>query len=303
MKSLIKNKIEFNNGIDYDSNNILNISYGVDDNFLFGSAISMVSIMINNPHLKVRFHLFTDSEDKAFLNKLKELSDEFNTDIIIYILDPQELKKLPTSEYWSYATYFRFFIFDHLSESTDTVLYLDADVVCKGKLDLIMNLKFSQQYAAVVPDVDIMQELSVERLKVNDFKGKYFNAGVIYINLKMWKKSNFTAKAFELLSDESPYGKLKYLDQDALNILFERNNIYLDRDYNCIYSLKNEISNKDKDYYKNYINEETKLIHFTGVTKPWHYWAINYPASESFKNAYLQSPWKSTKLKLATKRK
>ncbi|EJD6581361.1 lipopolysaccharide 1,2-glucosyltransferase, partial [Providencia rettgeri] len=61
---LIKEKIEFGS---QDSEAELNIAYGVDNNFLFGSGISMNSIIINNRNLKLKFHLFTDFIDDDFL--------------------------------------------------------------------------------------------------------------------------------------------------------------------------------------------------------------------------------------------
>lgn len=37
---------------------------------------------------------------------------------------------------------------------------------------------------------------------------------------------------------------------------------------------------------KNTITNSTILIHYTGVTKPWHTWGINYPASQFFQFIY-----------------
>nr|EIL1985285.1 lipopolysaccharide 1,2-glucosyltransferase [Providencia rettgeri] len=60
---LIKEKIELGTkGFEAD----LNIAYGVDKGFLFGSGISMNSIIINNRDLKLKFNLFTDFIDDNF---------------------------------------------------------------------------------------------------------------------------------------------------------------------------------------------------------------------------------------------
>lgn len=65
------------------------------------------------------------------------------------------------------------------------------------------------------------------RLNIPEMNGRYFNAGVIYVNLKKWHEANLTPYLLKLLRGETKYGSLKYLDQDALNIAFNMNNIYL----------------------------------------------------------------------------
>lgn len=293
---LIKEKIELGKKeIEAD----LNIAYGVDQGFLFGSGISINSIIINNKSINLKFHLFTDFIDDDFLTKLQELASNDHVSIDVYLLNSDELKKLPTSHVWSYATYFRFFIFDHLCKKIPSILYLDADVFCKGSLSHYTEIVFQDEYAAVIPDVPSMQESCESRLKIENLKNKYFNAGVIFLNLKKWDDTQFTEKSFKLITENHTGKPLKYLDQDALNILFNCNNIYLPRDYNCIYTLKNEL---EKINYKDYITNNTKLIHYTGATKPWHYWAINYPASETFKMAFDNSPWKNNLLISAKKK-
>ncbi|MEY1277888.1 glycosyltransferase family 8 protein [Providencia rettgeri] len=293
---LIKEIIELGNR---ESEADLNIAYGVDKGFLFGSDISMNSIIINNRDIKLKFYLFTDFIDDDFLIKLKELASNDNVSIDVYILNSDELKKLPTSHVWSYATYFRFFIFDHLCNTIPSILYLDADVFCKGSLSEYTHIVFQDEHAAVIPDVSSMQESCESRLKITGLKNKYFNAGVIFLNLKKWDSEQFTKNAFQLITENHTGKPLKYLDQDALNILFKCNNIYLSRDYNCIYTLKNEL---EKVNYRYYIADSTKLIHYTGATKPWHYWAVDYPASQTFKTAFDSSPWKGQSLVLARKK-
>lgn len=293
---LIKEKIELGSKA-FEAD--LNIAYGVDKGFLFGSGISMNSIIINNRDLKLKFNLFTDFIDDDFLMKLRELASNDNVNIDVYILNSDELKKLPTSHVWSYATYFRFFIFDHLCNTLPSILYLDADVFCKGSISHYTEIEFHDTYAAVIPDVPNMQDSCESRLKIPNLKGNYFNAGVIFLNLKRWDSKHFTETAFKLITDNHTGKPLKYLDQDALNILFNGENIYLSRDYNCIYTLKNEL---EKINYKDYIISDTKLIHYTGATKPWHYWGVDYPSSESFKVAFETSPWKNCQLVQAKKK-
>ncbi|HDC4457094.1 TPA: lipopolysaccharide 1,2-glucosyltransferase, partial [Escherichia coli] len=188
--------------------------------------------------------------------------------------------------------------FEYLSESISTLLYLDADVVCKGSLKPLTEIIFKDEFAAVIPDNDSTQAACAKRLNIPEMNGRYFNAGVIYVNLKKWHEANLTPYLLKLLRGETKYGSLKYLDQDALNIAFNMNNIYLAKDFDTIYTLKNELYDRSHRKYQQTITDKTVLIHYTGITKPWHSWA-GYPSASYFNIAREQSPWKKYPLKEA----
>ncbi|EKM3925553.1 lipopolysaccharide 1,2-glucosyltransferase, partial [Escherichia coli] len=253
---------------------------------------------INNSDINFVFHVFTDYVDDNYLKSFNETAKQFNTSIIVYLIDPKYFADLPTSQFWSYATYFRVLSFEYLSESISTLLYLDADVVCKGSLKPLTEIIFKDEFAAVIPDNDSTQAACAKRLNIPEMNGRYFNAGVIYVNLKKWHEANLTPYLLTLLRGETKYGSLKYLDQDALNIAFNMNNIYLAKDFDTIYTLKNELHDRSHRKYQQTITDKTVLIHYTGITKPWHSWA-GYPSASYFNIAREQSPWKKYPLKEA----
>lgn len=298
MNEFIKEKHVFQTNLKIQNAPELNISYGIDKNFLYGAGVSISSVLINNADINFVFHVFTDYTDETYLKTFEQTAQNFNTTIIVYLIDPAYFLDLPTSQFWSYATYFRVLSFEYLSENLSTLLYLDADVVCKGSLKLITEIEFQDEFAAVITDNDNTQAMSAERLKTPEMNGRYFNAGVLYVNLKKWHESNLTPYILTLLRGETEYGSLKYLDQDALNIAFKMNNIYISKDYDKIYTLKNELSDRSHQKYKDVITKDTVLIHYTGITKPWHSWA-NYPAAQFFNVARENSPWKTYPLKEA----
>lgn len=301
MLEFIKEKYNLGPDKEYRNKSALNISYGVDKNFLFGAAISMASVFVHNKHVPVVVHLFTDYIDDDYLQRFESMARAFSVEIIIYLIDPECFSHLPTSYVWSYATYFRLLSFDYLSRYISNVLYLDADVICKGKLDCFQQLSFLDgEYAAVIPDIESMQEKSAIRLKWPEIEGKYFNAGVIFVNLTKWHEEKLTSLSLKYLCGDSEYGRLKYLDQDVLNIIFGMNNIYLSRDYNCIYTIKNELKAKDEFAYRKTIKDSVILIHYTGATKPWHQWA-DYPSAKYFLDIWKVSPWSDVPLKQAEK--
>ncbi|EHH4717645.1 TPA: glycosyltransferase family 8 protein [Escherichia coli] len=284
-----------------DERETFNVSWGIDENYQVGAAISIASILENNKQNKFTFHIIADYLDKEYIELLSQLATKYQTVIKLYHIDSEPLKALPQSNIWPVSIYYRLLSFDYFSARLDSLLYLDADIVCKGSLNELIALEFKDEYGAVVIDVDAMQSKSAERLCNEDFNGSYFNSGVMYINLREWLKQRLTEKFFDLLSDESIIKKLKYPDQDILNLMFLHHAKILPRKYNCIYTIKSEFEEKNSEYYTRFINDDTVFIHYTGITKPWHDWA-NYASADYFRNIYNISPWRNTPYKKAVKK-
>jgi lipopolysaccharide biosynthesis glycosyltransferase len=276
-----------------DDRDTFNISWGIDQNYQVGAAISIASILENNKNhdIQFTFHIISDVLDRDFVDLLAQLAEQYTTAIKLYHIDSEPLSSLPKTNIWPVSIYYRLLSFDYFSERLDKLLYLDADITCKGSLQELVALEFNEEYGAVVVDVDSMQKKSAERLNNPEFEGNYFNSGVMYINLKQWLNSRLTEHFFKLLSDNSITQNIKYPDQDILNIMFLHRAKLLPREYNTIYSLKSEFEEKDKWYYQSFIRDKTVFIHYTGVTKPWHDWA-NYPSARFFRDVYMLSPWK-----------
>ncbi|MGQ7181835.1 glycosyltransferase, partial [Escherichia coli] len=67
-----------------NTDRVLNIAYGIDRNFLFGAAVSMQSVVMHNPDLAVKFHLFTDYIDEDYLQRVNAFtSKNANVEVII----------------------------------------------------------------------------------------------------------------------------------------------------------------------------------------------------------------------------
>jgi UDP-glucose/galactose:(glucosyl)LPS alpha-1,2-glucosyl/galactosyltransferase/UDP-glucose:(galactosyl)LPS alpha-1,2-glucosyltransferase/(galactosyl)LPS 1,2-glucosyltransferase len=291
-RQAIKEKLEYN-AASATHGSALNIAWGVDKNFMFGAAISMTSVLLNNRDTPIHFHLFTDFIDADYKQRLQQLVEQYQTTITVYVMDSEGLKVLPCGNAWSHATYFRFIAFEYLSEEIDSLLYIDADVICKGSLHELTNIDFGDRVAAVIQDVDDSREYAAKRLNTPQFENDYFNAGVIYANLRTWKTHGFLTTAFDMLMDKNKH--FAFLDQDVLNIMFLNKVMFLPRIYDAIYGMKQELKSKDLTKYKEFITDDTILIHYIGVTKPWHSWAV-YPSAQYFAVAYKASPWSDVPL-------
>lgn len=270
----------------------LNIAYGVDGNYLDGVGVSITSIVMHND-IDIVFHIVADEYNSGFVQKIEELTNQFKIRVCLYSINSECLENFPSTKIWSRAMYFRLFAFEYFCKTLDKLLYLDADIICKGRLDDLASVDISHVAAAVVKDVDSMQSQAVERLEDKDLQGKYFNSGVVYTNLKKWADKHLTKKALSALTNKDKNHPLyKYPDQDVLNILLKNDVVFLPEKFNTIYTIKSELKDKTHLNYKNIIRDETVLIHYTGATKPWHEWAV-YPSVIYYTQPFKLSPWKN----------
>ncbi|WP_202305812.1 lipopolysaccharide 3-alpha-galactosyltransferase [Dryocola clanedunensis] len=284
--------------LDYDytessQDDVFNISYGIDKNFLFGCGVSIASILLSNPHVSLAFHVFTDHFDEQNKSKFDALAAQYRTRIVVYLINCDKLKSLPSTKNWTYATYFRFIIADYFANRNTKLLYLDADIACQGSIQELVDLNFKDnEVAAVVTErnKDWWKKRSVT-LGVAELDNGYFNAGFLLINIPAWTRTNVSEKAINMLKTPEVTDKITHLDQDVLNMLLVGQTRYIDKKFNTQYSLNYEL----KDTAINPVNESTVFIHYIGPTKPWHSWGV-YPVSQAFLKAKVHSSWKNDPL-------
>lgn len=270
-----------------------NVAYGIDKNFLYGCGVSIASILLSNQHAALTFHVFTDHFSDDDRRKFDALAKQYGSRIVVCLVDCEKLKSLPSTKNWTYATYFRFIIADYFSGKIDKLLYLDADIACKGSLQELIALSFDEnEIAAVVAEGDIewWTKRSLSLTTPGLVKG-YFNAGFLLINLNAWFAGNISSRAIDMLRDPEIVRKITHLDQDVLNILLVDKARFIDRKFNTQYSINYALNDK----VLNPVTDATVFIHYIGPTKPWHEWAT-YPVSESFLEAKSRSPWKNEQL-------
>lgn len=282
----------FENNDKIEFSNALNIAYGADKEFLFGTGVSITSVLLKNKELKFHFHIFTDVLETKQRTLFSDLAMHYKCQISVHILDTESLKDLPTNKLWSNAIYFRLVIADFFYEKEDRVLYLDSDVICNGCLAEFQNLNIDDYAAVAVTDRDSkLWEQRANELNCPEIKAGYFNSGVMLINTQKWYDAKITNKTMDLLLDKDAKYKFSYYDQDALNISLAGKTLFIDKKYNTQFSINYEL----KKNPSNPVNSETVLIHYIGATKPWHSWS-QYPSASAFINAKSQSPWSNEPL-------
>ncbi len=178
----------------------------------------------------------------------------------------------------SEATYYRLFLQDYIKEEIDFVTYIDCDVfTIKNPKNLIQksieNMKLNNKTISVCLENSMIDYGNNELgLKSN----KYFNAGVMIIDMKKWKTNDLKNKFLKIMYDYQK--KLNFWDQDILNIYFDGDFEIMDDSLNFRFDMER---NNESDVSKN-----VSLIHYSGKFKPWSIEGAVNNYSEFFQTVY-----------------
>ena len=244
------------------------IFFAVDDGYSPFLAVAIQSLIDNASaeytYLIKILNTVISEENKRKIGKYeRENVDIEFVDLNYYI---QKVKdKLYTRDYYSKTTYFRLFL-PNLYPQYDKVLYLDSDIVILDDIAKLYNTDMGDNLVAAAPD-DVIQSMPVFQDYVEKVVGvadsrRYFNAGILLMNLHELRRFKFQEKFVYLLD------KIKFAvaqDQDYLNRLCKGRVKLLDRTWDRMPIPDPKIK-----------TEDVKLVHYNLAFKPWHFEDILY---------------------------
>jgi lipopolysaccharide biosynthesis glycosyltransferase len=137
-------------------------------------------------------------------------------------------------------------------------LYLDADIIVTGSILDIINTDLNNKYLAAVENPGFNRH---KDLGMNP-KSRYFNSGVMLLNLDMWRRSNLKVRVVDLIKEKNE--AIHFVDQCGLNGVVDGEWIDLDARYNYQSSMLNTFEDKGDSAHQNPV-----IVHFTGSSKPW----------------------------------
>lgn len=183
-------------------------------------------------------------------------------------------------------TYVRLFLFYFLPPSVKKAIYMDVDTIVLEDIAALWQIDLKNYpLAAVCDKIKLVSEpdhgiRNYESLGLSP-DTKYFNSGIMVVNLEAWKDGLYTRQVFKVIEDNRAF--IKYPDQYGLNVVFANNWLELDKRWNHFASQK--------------IEDAAYVIHFISI-KPLY---VGYNFDEECKKifySYLSmTPWRSYKPK------
>ena len=243
------------------------VFFATDDNYAPFLAVTFKSILDNaSKDFSYKFYVLTTNLSSNYEKRIKEFeSEDVKIEFIFLKETIEKIKaKFHLRDYYSIETYYRFFI-ANMFPQYDKVLYCDCDVIVLGDIAELYNHNIDNYLVGACPE-EVMTEVKifgdyVEQALDVDCE-KYFNAGVMLMNLDGFRKENIEEKFFDMLQK---YTFRVTQDEDYLNVLCKGKVKLFHLGWNKT-AFKNEKFN-DKDL---------KLIHYKIHWKPWHYDGVLY---------------------------
>lgn len=233
-----------------------------DDNYVV-HLCTLIDSIVENTRARLHFIILVDSlsdENKSIIIKACGDHQVSFVNVEGHIKDAAALPA--TCEHISIATCYRYFI-PELPFKYKKGIYLDCDVIVRGNLLNLFEFPLGDNYIAAVEDTLRIKRIGGEPLS------RYFNSGVMLMNIEKMRTDGISAKLYDTtirLAD-----KLKYFDQDALNIVLSARAARLPPKWNAISPIFRKALS-----WSVYTREEVsqaiydpQIIHFTGPDKPW----------------------------------
>lgn len=279
----------------------MHILYTLNDKFVPQVATCICSICENNKEEKnITFHLFSLGITEKNKKKLTEFVKSYKYQIKFY-----ELEDLSTyfdfqfdTNGWNPIVLARLLIDKILPKEINRVIYLDGDTITLASILELWNTDMKNKVigASIEPTVDKERKKSLGLLNSN-----YYNAGVLLINLDLWRKNNTGEKIINYYKEKK--GQLFANDQDAINGALKDEIYTLSPKYNFFNTFIQypyhflEKLELPATYISKKIFDDAKknpcIIHFLGEERPWRKYNT-HKYSKEYKKYLSITPWKDT---------
>ncbi|MGL4943356.1 MAG: glycosyltransferase family 8 protein [Thermoguttaceae bacterium] len=275
------------------SSQYLHIAIASDHRYLVHAATLIQSIVENNHQHRLFFHLFTmdkrvteDGMLKGFFGSLRTQSIQCE---IHYIEENTPLIQAvpPGGTISNRSTFLRFLAADQLN--VEKLLYLDCDMIVLGDLGPLFATPLEGYLFAAVSDL-----FGAAHVFSKGFGLRYFNAGMLLINVPLWKQNCCLEKSLQFTQgtfSELFSGKKHCGDQDVLNMLFQGQVVYVHPKYNAV----NPLFLRRVDFRGTVFDEVCNspvIVHFAGGAKPWNAHDF-HPLTQEYWQYRQMTPWKS----------
>lgn len=283
---------------------MMNIIYAANDAYAKYLGISMLSLFDNNQHLdEITVYVLAQNISSNNIHHLKSIADQYNR--ILYFIDIAEFDQLiPCSFHtsgYNPIVLSRLFLCRYLPLGVERVLYLDCDIIVNGSLKELESISFGNDLVAAVPELNMpADKKALIEMQKNE---TYYNAGVLLINLSLWRLENMEAIFMEYY--RSKKGQLLYNDQDIINHCCKDRILCLNHTYNLstnlfyfpryfVKKLQPAYDTSDANNYSHILTSPI-IIHYMGDERPWI--AGNHNKyRKHYEHYFKRSPWKDEPL-------
>jgi lipopolysaccharide biosynthesis glycosyltransferase len=230
-------------------------------------AVALCSLFENNQGLSFDVYIINTDFDKASWSGLDEIANRYGRLLVDVKISDRDLEGLVTPFHLSKETYYRLFIPEKLPFVK--TLYLDADIVVNGSISDLYRTDLDGYYLAAVNTPGLVAHKDLEMSE----NSRYFNAGIMLINVEMWRRDCMKERVIEVVR-RKPWA-IQFGDQCGLNSVVDGKWKELHPKFN----LQSFFFEASADAYapsfpKGELAAAIKspvILHYSGSAKPWQF--------------------------------
>ena len=274
---------------------IIHIGFGLHDkdgHYSVWVGTVMQSIL-EHTDSRICFHILHDetlSIDNKY--KLEKVARSGSSIIEFHKIDENDFSVVKNQmSRFTIGTMFRCSL-PELLPNLNRIIYLDADLFVNRDIKELWDVDICEYCLAGVADegVDIHNYPKILNKYSGIKKESYFNAGVLYMNLKKLREFGNLKKLVVDFLVENPEAGLP--DQDALNVIFHNKVLYLDGSWNQFVFMhrKDNVEKLDKAIFHYaaallmlYSHSQIDLEYFRTICRtPWIDYEMNHQFEQCF---------------------
>lgn len=270
------------------SENAIPVVLAANDKYVPYLTVTLQSVFDNvNPKYNYDIVVLNTDISNEHQTVLKRTYQRNNVSVRFYnvtaLLKNRDLQEQIYVSHITVETYYRLLMQD-IMQGYDKVLYIDSDLVVLDDVANLYNVDIGDNYVGAVVDIDFAgcykgadpkrKDYCSQTLKIKD-PYKYFNAGVLIMNLDAFRNAFTTKEIFDITESQ----KWLYQDQDVLNAICDGHVYFLDMEWNVVMNWKEGVESRLKtlrmaphQLYQDYLmsRKNVKIAHFAGHQKPWN---------------------------------
>jgi len=275
----------------------MDIAFVINDAYAHYTRIALFALIsAHKKSQEMHFHiLHKDLSPQSRAMLAEYISGHSGKSLSFYDVKDEDLSAYQmTIPHTSIETYFKLLLPSVLS-SLDKVLCLDVDALVRKDISALWDVPLEDKFAGVIfdPQISFSKNEAGHEFLGN---GAYFNAGVLLLNLKEIRAKGLD-QAFQSLYLKHKE-KLRYQEQDLLNVVFAGRCVWLSPDYNLMMAYYHKDNHFQKletfspDEYQKFpsYKDDPSIIHYTGAPKPWDKSCV-MPHRELYIQVWERSPW------------
>ncbi|MCI1953424.1 MAG: glycosyltransferase family 8 protein [Ligilactobacillus acidipiscis] len=245
--------------------------FSIDDKYAPYLSVALLSLVANAStenfyHIHVLYQTLS-LENQQKLSAI--VTDQGNVKLEFISLKDDLYERLGKdqntlrADYQTLTIYYRLFIADMFPQY-DKGIYLDADVVIDQDIADLYKLPLDDQLVGVIPDAFISHDPQASyyaEKAVGVAHEKYFNSGVLLLNLEQLRAKHFSTHFLELMNNF--HFQLIAPDQDYLNAICHEKMLLLENKWNYQTEYPLPV-------------DRPVVIHYNLFGKPWCYDQVPY---------------------------